>query len=431
MKPCGARIGRIVAWRQCKARSAGQFIEDAMQRSKDIRLVPLAIGFTFFGLAQGQITIDQNDMPSAGDINRRSTAALAQFDENDTGPGHVWDFSALQPQLATADTCVTVGSTPLLYQFFFNNPLVYPDHDADHAVRGQEFDFQALQITAVFDYFRRDADGFDNVGFGANINGLPSSVQRLPVDHVYELPLNFGNTSNSASAWEVEVPGLLFFRQEQDRDNSVDGWGTLYLPTDTFDVLRVTSVINRTDSVFVDQFGIGFSVPEPETIEYKWLADGMDVPVLQVNTVGGTPTTVSFWYDPLTLVPEDAVGFSLLAYPNPGSDIVHVRLPDASGGLLTLHDATGREVMTKPVARGDVLVSVDLTGYATGVHFLRMKGRAWASRLVIERDVPVTLARPAQTLACTPVAGIAGVRDLLGDQCMDTAEVGTGDRCER
>lgn len=190
-------------------------------------------------------------MPSAGDIPARWNTTVTQFDDADTGPNHVWDFSVLQPQLETADTCVSVSSTPILYQFFFNNPFIYPDHDADYAVRGQDFDFQVLRLTDVYDYFKRDANGFDNVGFGANINGVPASVQRLPVDHVYELPLNYSDASTSPSTWEVEVPGVLFFRQEQVRDNTVDGWGTLYLPTDTFQVLRVKSVLNRTDSIYV------------------------------------------------------------------------------------------------------------------------------------------------------------------------------------
>jgi hypothetical protein len=281
---------------------------------------------------------------------------------------------------------VAVSSTPLLYQFFFNNTLLYPEHDADYAVRGQNFDFQALQITDVYDYFKRDADGFDNVGFGANINGLPASIQRLPVDHVYELPLDFGNTSSSFSTWQVEVPGTLFFRQEQQRDNTVDGWGTLYLPTDTFQVLRVMSVLNRTDSVFVDQFQIGFTLPEPETVEYKWLAQGMDVPVLQVNTIGGQPTTVRFWYDSLGLAAQDVAAQPTPSlFPNPASDLVHVRLPSTEGGILTLFDATGRAVRSVRLTRGAAIATLDVAGLASGLYDLRLSNGSWSGKLAIDK----------------------------------------------
>ncbi|MEO8068667.1 MAG: T9SS type A sorting domain-containing protein [Flavobacteriales bacterium] len=351
-----------------------------------IGTITLAVGFTFFGSASAQITIDQSDMPSAGDLSVRWTSVLATFDDADTGPNHVWDFGTLTAQLETADTAVAVFSTPILYQFFFNNPFLYPDHDADYAVRGQDFDFQALQLTDVYEYFKRDADGFDNVGFGSNINGLPASIQRLPVDHVYEFPLDFNNTSSSFSTWQVEVPGLLFFRQEQQRDNTVDGWGTLYLPTDTFQVLRVMSVLNRNDSVFVDQFGFGFTIPEPETIEYKWLAEGMDLPVLQVNTVGGQPTTVRFWYDALSLgVPEAVATPTPTVFPNPANDLVHVRLPHTNGGQLDLCDATGRVVRSVGVPHGAAIATIDVEGLATGLYDLRLSNGSWSGKLAIDR----------------------------------------------
>lgn len=354
-------------------------------RKARTRTVAGLVGFTFFGFVQGQITITQTDMPSAGDIPSRWNTTVTQFDDADTGPSHVWDFSTLQPQLETADTCVTVSSTPILYQFFFNNPFIYPDHDADYAVRGQDFDFQLLQLTDVYDYFKRDANGFDNVGFGANINGVPASVQRLPVDHVYALPLNFGDAGTSPSNWEVEVPGVLFFRQEQVRENLVDGWGTLYLPTDTFQVLRVKSVLSRTDSIYVNQFMFGFSLPEPEAIEYKWLADGMDVPVLQVNTVAGVATTARFWYDPASLGvgrEEKALAFEL--YPNPADHHVSVRFDAGEERSLEVVDLSGRVLMTMPVKAASTVADFDVRSLASGLYTVRLSGTDRTARLVVK-----------------------------------------------
>lgn len=349
------------------------------------RTVTGLLGFTIFGFAQGQITISQADMRSAGDIPVRWNTTVAQFDGADTGPNHVWDFSALQPLLETADTCVTVSSTPFLYQFFFNNPFLYPDHDADYALRGQDFDFQVLQLTDVYDYFKRDANGFDNVGFGANINGVPASVQRLPVDHVYELPLDFNDASTSPSNWEVEVPGVLFFRQEQVRENLVDGWGTVYLPTDTFQVLRVKSVLNRTDSIYVNQFMFGFSLPEPETIEYKWLATGMDVPVLQVSTVAGVATTARFWYDPTSLGVDgtDELG-AFEVYPNPSDDLAMVRFGAGEGRSLEVSDLSGRLLLTMPVSAARTSADVDVRSLANGLYTIRLSGTERTARLVVK-----------------------------------------------
>ena len=79
--------------------------------------VALVSPFTLFA----QITIDAADMPSAGDTMRYQNTTLQSFDDGDTGPGHAWHFESLLPEGEAADTAVTVGSTPFLYQFYFNN----------------------------------------------------------------------------------------------------------------------------------------------------------------------------------------------------------------------------------------------------------------------------------------------------------------------
>ncbi len=336
-------------------------------------------------LLQAQITLGPADVPSAGDTMRYWNAALATFDDADTGPGHVWDFSTLVGLDEAADTAVTVGSTPLLYQFFFNNGLLYPDHDANYAVKGTDLDFQQLTLTDLYDYFKVDADGFDNVGFGANINGIPASVQRLPVDHIYRFPLDYGNMDTSSSNWEITVPTLLFFSQAQTRFNEVDGWGTLYLPEDTVDVLRVRSTLQRTDSVYIDQFGIGFSLPEPETVEYKWLAVGRDFPVLQVNVTGGIPVLVRFQSqtEPLStgIAQEERTDGAI--YPNPATDVVYVQVPEGVHGQLGLFDAQGREVRRVGQVNAGVRVAVDVSELAAGRYALRVAGADWNVGVVV------------------------------------------------
>jgi len=324
-------------------------------------------------------------MPSAGDTMRYWNAALAIFDEGDTGPGHVWDFSTLLGTSEAADTAVSVGSTPLLYQFFFNNALLYPDYNADYAVKGTDLDFQQLTLTDLFDYYKRDADGFDNVGFGANINGIPASVRRTPVDQIYRFPLDFGNTDTSSSYWEITVPTLLFFSQAQTRSNEVDGWGTLYLPEDTVEVLRVRSTLQRTDSVYIDQFGIGFSLPEPETVEYKWLAIGRDFPMLQVNVTGGIPGLVRFQSqtEPLSAGIAQHTSTAAAVYPNPASDVVYVTIPEGVYGQLSLFDVQGREVRRAGLVNAGVRLAVDVAGLPAGRYMFRVAGVDWNGPVVV------------------------------------------------
>ncbi len=339
--------------------------------------------------AVAQITIGEADMPMAGDTIRFRNADGSGIALDQTGPAHVWDLGDLIPQVEVADTAVTVGSTPFLYQFFFNNPFLFPAYVADYAVKGTGFDFQQLSLQDVYDYFRADPDGFRNVGFGANVNGLPTSVRRDPVDIIHHFPMNFGDEDSSFSAFNVSVPTLLYFGQDQMRHNTVDGWGTLYLLADTFEVLRVRSVLQRTDTVFIEQFGIGFRLPEPETVEYKWIALGMDEPVLQVTTLAGVVTSTRFHYTPediITLVPGLTTGPMLTVFPNPASDLATLRLPKEIRGTVTVVDASGRTARTfHGIAKGST-VQLDLSGLAAGTYTVMLNGdRESATALVVGR----------------------------------------------
>ncbi|HEY0978509.1 MAG TPA: T9SS type A sorting domain-containing protein [Flavobacteriales bacterium] len=330
-----------------------------------------------------QISIHQGDMPSPGDTVRYVNSLAAQIDPGDTGPGHLWDFSTLTPMLPGADTVVAVTSTPFLYQIFFNNPFLYPEHRAQLAMRGADLDFQVVSFTNLYEYYANDEAGYRNVGFGATMSGLPVSVQNEPIDIVYRFPLEFGDTDSSASAFEIEVPTLGFLGRTQIRRNEVDGWGTLILPADTFEVVRVMSRIERTDTVYVDQFGFGFTIPEPETIEYKWLANGMDRPVLEVITVAGLPVIARFHHEveEITTSVVAPVSPEFRLYPNPAQDQLRIQTPQAS--VIRIHAADGRLVRTQRLIAGAQWV--DVSALVPGVYTVLGLGASGSTRLVIAR----------------------------------------------
>lgn len=340
-----------------------------------MRTTLLFLGLALTTATRAQITINADDMPNAGDTLRYRNGISAGVSLDLTGAGVVWDFSALQPQAEAADTAVSVGSTPFLYQLFFNNPFLFPQNRADYGMVGAEFDFQVLALSDVYDYYRADEDGFFNVGFGANVNGLPTSVRREPVDRIHSFPMEFGNTDGSNSSFNVNVPTLLYFGQDQVRDNVVDGWGTIYLPADTFEVLRVKSTLQRTDTIFIEQFGFGFRLPEPETIEYKWIAAGMGKPVMEVVTTAGVPISVEFFYQPedITTAVRSTQRNELTVFPNPAADQLFVPIPAGIQGQLVLCDVAGRVLRTLNVQAGTI-ESVDLRGLANGPYTVTVQG---------------------------------------------------------
>ncbi len=347
----------------------------------------LAVSISFAASLPAQITIGEDDMPAVNDTLRYRSTVAAGVDVDFTGAGVTWDMSALLPQLEGADTTVSVSSTPFLYQFYFNNPFLYPQNRADYGVKGVDFNVQAFSLSDVYDYFRADDAGFFNVGFGANVNGLPTSVRRSPIDRIYPFPLEFGDSDVSTSAFNVSVPTVLYFGQDQVRTTEVDGWGTLILPADTFEVLRVKSTLQRTDTIFVEQFGIGFRLPEPETIEYKWLAAGMGKPVLEITAIAGVAATAEFYYDPEDVITavDAATTAGMRVHPNPANTEIFVRLDDHTTGTLVLRDVSGRAVLERPVRSG-ALQRLEVSALAKGTYMIEHRAGDHIGRTTVIID---------------------------------------------
>jgi len=348
-----------------------------------------AIGLLLILQAGAQITIGPNDMPSAGDTMRYRTTNAGNVDLALTGANVVWDFSTLTLGAAGADTAVAVSSTPFAYQFFFNNNILYPNHSANFALKGVEFGFQGVSFEDVYDYYKRNADGYRNVGFGANLNGIPTSIRRVPVDYIHRFPMNYGNMDTSFSSFNATVPTIGYYKQDQWRYNNVDGWGELILPGNTFEVLRVRSVLQQRDSLYIDQFGFGFATNRPQTVEYKWIAQGMDAPVLIVTTVGGFATTARFYYQPQisTGIEAQESASHVALWPNPADALLNVKLPTDHGGVLVVNDTQGREVLRTHTNGVGGLATVPIADLPPGAYSLNLVGaeQPWTKRFVVQR----------------------------------------------
>jgi Putative metal-binding motif len=259
--------------------------------------------------ANTQITIQSSHLPDAGDVLLQVPhTLLGNFDPENVGSDFTWTLTEedlLNLGGGTPINCIDVGSTPITYQFLFNNPFD-PEHNADFAYGVEAFDAGGVTFEDAYYYMQNNDQRYANVGLGATVNGIPLPAQSDPVDVIYELPLEFGDGNTSDSELLIEIPTIATYKLTQNRVNTVDGWGTLNLLGQTFEVLRVKSVINASDSIYIDALGFGQSIDRPEAIEYKWLSHDFKVPVLQINSNAGIVTAVLL--APL-LFDEDGDGF--------------------------------------------------------------------------------------------------------------------------
>lgn len=337
--------------------------------------------------AQAQVTIANADMPVVDDTVRISTT-IDQWgiDPTQTGPAYTWDFSFLTPQSQALDTFYAVTSVPFAYQFFFNNAVLYNSHKASYATRGQDIDlFGFVTISNVYNFYKNDGNKYKNVGFGANINGLPASVRNIPIDTVYNFPLTYNDTYTSYSEFEVNVPNTFYLKETKTVSSAVvDGYGSLITPLGTFQAIRVKFTIDITDSIYINQFSFGTQVSRPTETQYHWLAPEMKEPVLQINETAGNITTIRYQDVPSPLSVQEITQGNLSIYPNPAKEFFVIESPGVNG-LIEIFDLSGRIVYTQQCNQNAEKIMVPVNQIERGNYIVRLSDtkQSWTSQLVI------------------------------------------------
>lgn len=296
----------------------------------------------------GQVSITDSDMPSVNETYIYSQANPTSVSNPElTSASYYWDYSMLTSTQQRFDTMLAVNTTPIGYQLFFNNGFLYPDHVASFGVPGNFPNvIPQLNITDVIDYYANDAGSFRRVGFGANINGIPTSVRYTPTDSNYVFPLQYGDDYSNIYHFDLTIPSTLYYGQDGIRVDTVDGEGTVETPYGVYSALRVKSTLYRTDSTYINAIGFGTTTQRPVEIEYKWLANGEGLPVLKVITTAGVVSSVEY-LDSLntTNILETSYDESINVYPNPSNTgILRLDYNLSANDKIFVYDLSGQLV---------------------------------------------------------------------------------------
>lgn len=323
-----------------------------------------------------QITINQTDMPSQGDTIRTSTGLNLNFiDISETGEDFTWDFSQLVSISQTVDTFVGPAQTPIFYWPFFllSSNLASP-------VIG-DLPIPNLPVTDVFAFYNNSSANYKDVGFAATLGGVPLPFKYDSPDILYDFPMNYGNVDSSESGYGFGISGIGYILSERKRVNYVDGWGTLITPFGTFEVLRQQSIVTEFDSIYIDSLNFGAPITRNYT-EYKWLAKGMKIPVLQVTDNLGALVAVyidSVPGEPVGL-PENQKINDISVYPNPFSKLLFVQfqITQPENIHISLFDMKGKMVYSIPeklYASGEINFTLNLSEFnlETGNYLLEIK----------------------------------------------------------
>ena len=178
-----------------------------------------------------QISIDQNDMPVAGDTSRYSVAEITPSflsTYQNSGPNYTWNFSSLTPEEQRVDEYYSSAQTP------YNFPNTIARKYVDSISMG------GFILENIHEFFNSTAASFNTVGRGITYSGIPFSIPYIDPDEVYQFPLDYLNYDSSTFQAQFVNPFLqIYYNSEGYRVNEVDGYGQITTPYGTFNVLRI------------------------------------------------------------------------------------------------------------------------------------------------------------------------------------------------
>ena len=341
-------------------------------------------------LSFGQITISSDDMPNTGDTLRLSTnITTGAIDFTLTGEDYTWDFSTLFPVVQTVDTFESVSSVPFWYQLVF-----IPNVVANLAQPYSGLDLiPGLDLADPYRFYKNSSSNYKDVGFAVTLNSIPLPIKFDNPDILYYFPVNYGDADSSFSGFELGVPDIGFLGMDRKRVNTADGWGTLITPYGTFDALRIKSEVIETDTIYIDSISFGTTI-ERNYIEYKWMGNGMRIPILQV-TEEGPLVTVAYLDSvrgPITAIPEvDMAGPSVNIFPNPARDKATINFFNNKNCIanIAVFNSSGmrvKNVFNGVLQNGNHEIKIDFGNLPDGIYLVRivLPGGVISKKLIIE-----------------------------------------------
>ena len=356
----------------------------------------LSFSFISSFVVFGQITVDQNDFPSADDTALVSVSDELVLDIVTTGPNSVWDYSTLHISEQRIDTFHDVSDASFTYQLVFNNVFTDPEHLSDYSLPLVGFDLSGLSglgipIDNVESFVQVSSSSVENVGLGFEVSGFGIPFGSDTIDTEFELPMNYNDswTSNSYTNMDLSPSGYdIIFRRYQYRNSTVDGWGSITTLFGTFDVLRVKSNLSFIDSAYIGLFGSWIELPTPAQVEYTWWSNNNKEPILRVTTqdVAGTETVTRVEFKDMErniAAIETNLEFQGSIYPNPATSSVNFTF-EQGVNQIEIYSISGELVYQNTITNSTL--NIDVANWTSGVYMVKLIGDETVSstKLVVE-----------------------------------------------
>ena len=224
------------------------------------------------------------------------------------------------------------------------------------------------------------------VGYRSDYDGHgEKNVFINPLEMLMPVPCAYGHNQDYDSKWEVTIGYVptdydTLYRSRTHKNINCDAWGSMTTPYGSFsNVIRVHEFSVTTDSAFVVFGGTTYFslLFKKDTInKYLFWAPNERHPVaIAYCSNAGVLQRIEYVSWAQLYVPQvEENELSFAVYPNPASDKITVRFPEAfknEESVISIFDLTGKLITTQAGFGNEI--SMSLESYDKGMYLIEAK----------------------------------------------------------
>ncbi len=330
-----------------------------------LSFILLSLAITSFA----QITVTNNDIAPAGTTIylANDTTFLGDIIPGEPGANKTWDFTNVQSNTIDTINFILPSATPFGDAFPDAN-FAFSSHDNE--------------IGDIYAYMVRSDDKFSTIGYAINTEEFGFAYNHVePEDIILDFPVAYQNTYNELVTSDMviasPIPGYDSIRTKTTivKETIIDAWGSITIPSGTYNSLRQCVNEDETDSTFMMVSGVWIFIDtyEEASTTYSWWTNDVNIGF----------TLFSLDVDPDT---EDVYGISFFngshvglnetnivetkVFPNPASNLLNFEFDKIITGELVLMNQLG-QIVTKKHINGQSNIQVNISNLPTGVYVYR------------------------------------------------------------
>lgn len=321
---------------------------------KKLLFTSLLMLSTLWGISQITITNANTAPEGVTIIQANDTLPDSSLVPGDAGPNQTWNFSSVSAN--EFDTLYTMLPSWTPYSDSFPG--------ANYVIR------QIMLDDTNYIFMDKNDDFFASLGYMASTNELEiMAIHVIPQEVIMDFPVEYGNQRNESFYYEQtissEIPGYdsLRYKTSTEKSVTVDAWGSITIPTGTYNCLRTKTDETDYDSTWVLANGtwiLAFSDSTP-TLTYSWYTNEI-LPgyyLFSMDYTDNIVSNVNYLYSTQVGIKEQTNIISPVIAPNPVKTNTTIYLSEPVNGTIKLYNQTGTCVLNQPVNGQNAIINME------------------------------------------------------------------------